>query len=41
MTDTDTIAMIVGMTFVSVIIICLVFTVGSYIIEDVKLKRKQ
>jgi len=38
---TDTIAMIVGMTFVSIIVICLVVTVGSYIIEDIKLKRKQ
>jgi len=38
---TDTIAMIVGMTFVGVIIVCLVWTVGSYITEDIKLKRKR
>ena len=38
---TDTIAMIIGMTFVGVIVICLVVTVGDYIIEDIKLKRKQ
>jgi len=33
-------AQIFGMTFVSVIIICLVVTVGDYIIQDIKMKRK-
>jgi hypothetical protein len=36
----ETAAQIFGMTFVSVIIICLVITVGDYIIQDIKMKRK-
>tara|TARA_R110000851_G_scaffold88962_1_gene194195 strand:- start:237 stop:353 length:117 start_codon:yes stop_codon:yes gene_type:complete len=33
-------AQIFGMTFVGVIIVCLVITVGDYIIQDIKMKRK-
>ena len=38
---TDTIAVIFGMTFVGVILICLVWTIGDYILEDIKLRRKE
>ena len=36
----ETIAQVFGMTFIGIIIICLVWTVASYITEDIKLKRK-
>jgi len=35
----DTIAMIFGMTFVGIILICLVFTIGDFIVRDIKMKR--
>ena len=38
---TDTIAVIFEMTFVGVILICLVWTIGDYILEDIKLRRKE
>ena len=36
---TDTIAVIFGMTFVGVILICLVWTIGDYIVQGIKMKR--
>ena len=36
----ETVAQIFGMTFVSIIVICLVVTIGDYIIQDIKMKRK-
>jgi hypothetical protein len=33
-------AQVFGMIFVGVIIVCLVITVGDYIIQDIKMKRK-
>jgi hypothetical protein len=37
----EQIAQVLGMTFVSVIIICLVWTIGDYIHQDIKIKRKR
>ena len=37
----ETIVQFFGMGFVSVIIVCIVFTFGGYIVEDIKLKRKK
>jgi len=36
----DIFAQIFGMTFVSIIIICLVWTVGDYIHQDIKIKKQ-
>tara|TARA_R110002167_G_scaffold347839_2_gene558840 strand:- start:1401 stop:1517 length:117 start_codon:yes stop_codon:yes gene_type:complete len=36
----EQVAQVFGMTFVGVIIVCLVITVGDYIIQDIKMKRK-
>ena len=36
----ELVAQVFGMTFVGVIIVCLVITVGDYIIQDIKMKRK-
>ena len=35
----ETIAQVFGMTFVCVILVCLVFTIGEYIREDIKSKK--
>ena len=37
----ETIAQIFGMTFVTIIIACVVFTFGDYIIEDYKLRKNK
>tara|TARA_B100000131_G_C17565820_1_gene388756 strand:+ start:342 stop:464 length:123 start_codon:yes stop_codon:yes gene_type:complete len=37
----ETIAQVFGMVFVGIIIMCIVFTFGEYIIEDYKLKKNR
>ena len=37
----ETIAQIFGMTFVGIIIVCVVITFGDYIIEDYKLRKNK
>ena len=37
----ELIAQIFGMVFVGVIIVCIVFTFGEYIIEDYKLRKNK
>ena len=37
----EIIAQIFGMVFVGVIIVCIVFTFGEYIIEDYKLRKNR
>ena len=36
---TETVAQIFGITFIGTIIVCLVWTIGDYIIEDIKRKK--
>ena len=37
----ETIVQFFGMGFVGLILCCVVFTFGGYIVEDIKLKRKK
>ena len=36
----EIIIQVFGTTFAGIILICVVFTLGDYIIEDIKMKRK-